>query len=112
MAASLVIQRSINVCSPVADFTVSFKPFNETHGEMDFFHLLYCDVYRLCKEYHGVVVNTLSSYREFPGQTLGLKAGFIIHRANSSFKIILKFDTTRKEILKASPKKKIATKTV
>jgi hypothetical protein len=60
MAASLVIQHSINVCSPVEDFTVSFILFNETHGEMDFY-LLYCDVYRLCMEYHGVVVNTLSS---------------------------------------------------
>jgi hypothetical protein len=60
MAASLVIKDSINACSPVEDFTVSFILFNETHGEMGYY-LLYCDVYRLCKEDHGVVVNTLSS---------------------------------------------------
>jgi hypothetical protein len=66
MAASLVIQDSINVCSPVADFTISFILFNETHGAMDFY-LLYCDVYRLCKEHHGVVVNKPSSYSRVPG---------------------------------------------
>jgi hypothetical protein len=75
MAASLVIQDSINVCSPDADFTVSFVLFNETRGEVDFLFVVFRpDVHRLCKEHHGVVTDAISSYSGVPGQIIGLKA--------------------------------------
>jgi hypothetical protein len=103
MAASLVIQDSINACSPHAYFTVSFILFKETHSEIDFY-LLYCVVYRLRKEHHDVVVNTLSSYSRVPGSDSRPEG--LIHHLKNQFVTHnnLKFDTTQTLILQRTSK--------